>query len=94
MLAGNETLSKLLGILYDAAADPPLWDVFLQQLAHSTGARCAGLVLRDADKDVYTISHSWGFDAEFLRLYEEHYASEDVWARRGSALPAGSVCTS
>lgn len=94
MLPGDETLSKLLGSLYDAAANPAIWDLFLQQLAEGTGAQCAGLVLRDAGKGMYSISRSWGMDQEFLRLYKERYASLDIWARRGSTLPAGSVRTS
>jgi DNA-binding CsgD family transcriptional regulator len=94
MLAGNETLSKLLGSLYDAAADPALWDLFLQQLTQSTGARSAGLVMLDVGQDVFTISRSWEVDPEATRLYQEHYGSIDVWAQRGLSKPAGYVCNS
>jgi DNA-binding CsgD family transcriptional regulator len=94
MPATNETVSKLLGSLYDAAADPALWDLFLQQLAQSTGARSAGLVMLDVGQDVLTISRSWEVDPEANRLYEEHYGSMDVWAQRGLSKPAGYVCNS
>ena len=94
MLPGDEILSKLLGSLYEAAADPTLWDLFLQQLAESTGAHSAGLVMRDADQDLYTISHSWQIDPGFTRLYGEYYYSLDVWGERGLSKPSGYVCSS
>jgi DNA-binding CsgD family transcriptional regulator len=94
MMPGDETLSKLLGSLYGAAADPALWDLFLQQLAESTGARSAGLVMLDVGQNVFTISRSWEVDPEATRLYQEHYCSVDVWAQRGLSKPAGYVCSS
>jgi hypothetical protein len=86
--------ADILGGLYDAAADPSQWDRFLQQLAHSTGATSAALVMRDAGRDVCTLSHSWELDSEFLRLYQEHNDSVDIWGQRGLSKPAGYVCTS
>ena len=49
MVAGNETLSKLLGSLYAAAADPALWEPFLEQLAQSTRATSAAMAMHDLD---------------------------------------------
>jgi DNA-binding CsgD family transcriptional regulator len=94
MPLGADTVSNLLGSLYDGASDPHIWDFFLQQLAQSTGATSAGLVLRDAGRDVHTISHSWGLDAEFRRLYQERYHSLDIWGERGLSRPPGYVCGS
>jgi DNA-binding CsgD family transcriptional regulator/PAS domain-containing protein len=87
-------LSKIVGSLYEAAADPKLWDPFLQQLAHITGATSAGLVMLDVGQDVRTISRSWEVDPEATRLYQERYGAIDVWARRGLSKPAGFVCNS
>ena len=53
MSVGPETLSKLLGNLYDAAADPCLWVTFLQELARSTGASSSGLLMYDAAHQQY-----------------------------------------
>jgi DNA-binding CsgD family transcriptional regulator len=94
MLPGNETISKLLGSLYDAAADPTLWNPFLEHLARDTGARSAGLVMLDLGQEVFTISRSWEVDPEATRLYQEHYGPLDVWAQRGLSKPAGYVCNS
>jgi|HubBroStandDraft_6_1064221.scaffolds.fasta_scaffold35518_2 DNA-binding CsgD family transcriptional regulator len=94
MPATSETLSRLLGSLYDAAADPALWDPFLTQLAQSTGARSAGLVMLGVGQNVFRIAASWELDPEANRLYEEHYCSMDVWAQRGLSKPPGYVCNS
>jgi DNA-binding CsgD family transcriptional regulator len=88
----NETVSKLLDGLYAAAANPDLWNPFLQRLAQLTRAESAGLVWHDAG--VHTISHSWEIDPEMARLHQEHYHSVDVWGLRGASLPSGSVRSS
>ena len=89
-----ETLSKLLGSLYDAAADPILWEPFLQQLADSTGARAAALMMHDAGHDVHTVHSSWGLDPEGNRLYQEQYGMIDVWTQRAMPIRARWVCNS
>jgi DNA-binding CsgD family transcriptional regulator len=90
----QEQLSHLLGSLYDAAADPNLWAPFLQQLAQRTCATSAALVVHDFDHAPSTISCSWQLDPESVRLYQEHYYTLDIWARRGLAKPVGYVCNS
>jgi DNA-binding CsgD family transcriptional regulator len=94
MLPGGEVLSKLLTGLYDAAADPNLWDVFLQQLAQRVGATSAGLIMVDMDRDAFAVSKSWNVDPEAKRQYKEHYGSIDVWTQRAILRPEGFVCTS
>jgi DNA-binding CsgD family transcriptional regulator len=94
MLPSQQEFSKLLGSLYDAAMEPDLWDAFLQQLAETTCAQSAGLVMLDVSRNVFTMSRSWKFDPEATRLYQERYGSMDVWAQRGLAKRAVLTCTS
>jgi DNA-binding CsgD family transcriptional regulator len=94
MLPSSETLSKLLGIAYDAAADPTLWGSFLEELAIGTRATSAGLLMHDYGNSNYTLSSSWRVDPESLRLYGEHYYALDVWARGALERRPGDVCTS
>jgi DNA-binding CsgD family transcriptional regulator len=94
MLPSQQALSNLLGSLYDAAADPNLWSLFLEQLAQSTQARSALLLMRNVGQDMYTISSSWAVDPLASRLYHEHYSAIDVWAHRGLSKAAGVVCSS
>jgi len=67
MLPSQTKLSKLLGTLYDAVADPTLWERFLQELAVSVvsvRADSAGLVMVDAQKDLFSVLRSWNVDPE------------------------------
>jgi DNA-binding CsgD family transcriptional regulator len=92
MLPSDETLSKLINCLYEAAGDPGLWNPFLQRLAQITRAEYAGLVSHYAD--VHAISHSWEIDPEMVRLHGEYYHLVDIWSQRGGSLPSGTVLTS
>jgi DNA-binding CsgD family transcriptional regulator/PAS domain-containing protein len=83
-----------LSALYDAAADPALWECFLRRLAQTTQARSAALVMHDFRQDSHALSRSWQIDPEELRLYQEYYGTVDIWTQRGQAKPAGHVCTS
>ena len=94
MLPSKVKLSKLLGILYDAAAEPGLWDVFLEELAIGTGATSAGLLMHDFEHANYALFSSWRINPEMLRLYGDHYYALDIWAREGMGKTAGHVCTS
>jgi len=94
MLPNQQQLSNLLGILYDAATDPSLWDPFIEQLALRTGATSAGLLIHDFEHAKYSLATSWRTSPESLRLYQQHYHALDVWAQKGLAHPAGYVCTS
>ncbi len=90
----TEEFSKLLGGLYDAVADPSQWNSFLGQLAQTIGATSALMGLRDASREICTITGSWQFDPEHSRLYREHYYSLDVWGKRGLSKPSGYICLS
>jgi DNA-binding CsgD family transcriptional regulator len=91
MLPSQHKLSSLLGTLYDAARDPSLWETFLQELAGSIRADSAGLVMVDARKDLFYVSRSWNVNPESTRLYQAHYGSVDVWAKRALLRSSGAV---
>jgi DNA-binding CsgD family transcriptional regulator len=91
MLSSQTKLSNLLGTLYDAAADPALWESFLQELARNVRADSAGLVMVDARKDLFSVSYSWNIDPEAMRLYQAHYGSVDVWAKQALVRSSGTV---
>jgi DNA-binding CsgD family transcriptional regulator len=94
MLPSSEVLSRLVGSVYDAAADPTFWSPFLEQLAYDTRATSAALVMHDFDHAVCTVSSSWELNPEADRLYQEYYHVVDVWAQRALPKPAGYVCSS
>lgn len=94
VLPSDQELSRLIGCVYDAAADPTLWELFLEQLAKSSRAESAALVMHQLGREVHTVSASWRLDPNGNRLYQEHYGSVDVWTIRAQSKPAGYVCAS
>lgn len=94
MRPDTQEMSTLLGSLYEAAANPNQWTPFLRRLAQATGAHSAGLVLRDEDRNIHTVSHSWEMDPDLCRSYEQYYHSVDVWAQRGRPFATGTVLAS
>jgi DNA-binding CsgD family transcriptional regulator/PAS domain-containing protein len=98
VLPDREALSELLGTLYDAAANPALWEQFLAQLGRSTGATSAVLVIYDSARRSYILSRDWQFDPEARTLYAQHYGALDLWGQLWGqrALSKGEnlVCSS
>jgi DNA-binding CsgD family transcriptional regulator len=94
MLPSKEVLTKLIGDVYDAAADATLWEPFLGELSRSLRADSAAMVMHHLGREVHTISAGWKVEPDAGRLYQQHYGSIDVWAMRGRSKPAGYVCTS
>lgn len=94
MFPSKQVLTKLIGSVYDAAADAALWEPFLGELAKASRADSAALVMHHLGSELHTISVAWNMEPDSGRLYQEHYGSIDVWAMRGRSKPAGYVCTS
>jgi len=80
--------------VYEAATDATLWKPFLGELAKTSCADSAALVMHHLGSEVHTISVAWNMEPDSGRLYQEHYGSIDIWAMRGRSKPAGYVCTS
>ena len=94
MLPSTQELSNLLGMLYDAASDPPLWAAFIEQLARRTKSASAALLIQSYDQGLYSLSNSWRMPEESVRAYQEHYHILDVWAEVALPRPNGYICTS
>jgi hypothetical protein len=93
MLPSRQELSKLIGILYEAAADSAQWSSFLGHLGLLSRATSAGLLIHDFQGSKYSLTSSWRVSGEALRLYQQHYYTLDVWAQKGLTKPTGYVCT-
>lgn len=93
MLPSKQVLTNLIGSVYDAAAEPTLWAPFLEQLAKTSRADSAALVMHQFGTE-HTVSASWKLDPDGTRLYQQHYGSVDVWTMKAQSKPAGYVCTS
>lgn len=86
MLPTRRALSDLLGKLYDAAANPDLWDVFLQGFIQPAHANSAALLVHDFRDSQHNITRQFGLNPDDVRIYyNESNELEDVWA--ASARP-------
>lgn len=82
MLPSSDALSKSIKRLYEAASNPASWGLFLRDVAETTRATSAALVMYDASQASFTLSSEWNVDPEATRLYGQHFGSVDVWAHR------------
>jgi DNA-binding CsgD family transcriptional regulator len=94
MLPCDETLSRFLGSLYDAASDACRWEPFLQQLADGSRADAAALVMHQVGPEAHIVAKSWNLDPEGPPLYEQHYGTLDAWAIQWRRAPAAQACLS
>jgi DNA-binding CsgD family transcriptional regulator/PAS domain-containing protein len=94
LLPSQEVLTNLIGGVYDAAAEPALWEPFLEQLANIAQADGSGLVMHNDRQGTHSIAASWELDPDLARLYREYYGPLDIWTTRGKSSPVGRVCLS
>jgi DNA-binding CsgD family transcriptional regulator len=94
MLPSKPLLTKLIGSVYDAAAEPSLWEPFLGELAKACRADSAALVMHNLGREMHAVSASWNLDPDGHRLYQQHYGSTDIWTMRGRSKANGPACTS
>lgn len=86
MLPARDTVSKLLGALYDAADTTSSWSVFLGELAAVTRSTQAAILLHDLHQGAHAVSVFWAMDPAATRLYNEYYGQRDVWMQKAAPL--------
>ncbi len=75
-----ESVSSLLGLLYEASASPERWPGFLSALKVSAQADAAYFVLVDPHGGC-DLSLQSGFDPVWKRAYTEHFHQHDIVLR-------------
>jgi len=81
MTQSAETVSNLLGLLYEAAASPERWPAFLQAMGDAGGSDDSFFVLLDPeDRCSFTLNP--GFDAGSQKAYAEYFFRHDVLLER------------
>lgn len=94
MLFSRQQVSQVLGLLYDAAGDPSLWEPFIAELGRRTEATSAALVIHDFNHARCTVGTSWRLDPALVRLYQQHYHTLDTWAAQLSSCHSCECVTS
>jgi DNA-binding CsgD family transcriptional regulator len=73
----DQTLSELIGDIYDAALDQLLWPKVLERAARFVGGVGAALFSKDAAAQLGDVYHDVGIDRHYKQLYFDKYATLD-----------------
>src|SRR4051794_9339347 len=83
-----ERVSSLIGDIYDAALDPPLWRGVLKDIrAFVSGGPCAALFWQDAVNRTGDTYYVYGGDPEFGRLYWDKYFALNPFTAAAAQFP-------
>jgi DNA-binding CsgD family transcriptional regulator/PAS domain-containing protein len=80
-----------IGSIYDAGAEPALWNGVMERLVRKTGARSGIFYDHHNATRRSRILGVEGFDPHFLSLYERYYGALDPWHKSGLTWPVCSV---
>ena len=58
----DRQLSELIGVIYDAAIDPSLWEYAIERAAYFVGGAGAALFCKDVGADHASSAHHFGFE--------------------------------
>lgn len=87
MLPTKRVLSDLLGTLYDAAANPDLWDVFLRGFVQLAHANSTALLVHDFKDSQHNVTRQFGLNPDDVRIYyNESNGIEDIWTANARPL--------
>jgi DNA-binding CsgD family transcriptional regulator len=70
-----ETLSDVIGKIYDSAVDPALWPVALEAMCGLIGATLGTVTVIDFKQHLIRFAADWGFDPYWKKLHDEKYAA-------------------
>src|ERR1044072_913545 len=88
-----QTLMTLVDLIYEAALDPSLWEVFLTKLGKTLDIPWCFFFVHDLSQQKVDIQAAVGFDSARVRSYQKYYAARNPTFIRGQAqLWPGNVC--
>jgi DNA-binding CsgD family transcriptional regulator len=79
-MGGTETITTLIGDIYEAALDPSAWPNTLRKVNEFVGAQASGIYSRDAISKTGITHHYFGADPFYIQLYAESHARYDPLA--------------
>jgi DNA-binding CsgD family transcriptional regulator len=84
-------LSELIGVVYDAALDPPLWPRAIEKVCRFVGGSSANLFWHDAATEQSAQLHLFNNDPHYTKLYFEKYFSLNPCFPAATFYDAGQV---
>lgn len=85
-MRSQRVVSELIGLIYDAAADPRFWATFLEKLARELSATGTNIIVQDLRSQEFSIASAIGTDPTYQRAYENHYKRTNVYLTHGNHL--------
>ena len=73
----QQRLSDLIGVLYDAAVNPSLWECAIERAAYFVGGTGAALICKDVGARNAVAQHEFGFQRLPVALFEPIYAAAE-----------------
>jgi DNA-binding CsgD family transcriptional regulator/PAS domain-containing protein len=73
-MSHDETLTRLIANIYDAALDCRLWPDVLASIAEFVDGRVAGLLTRDSTRPQVSANWHAGGDPHYMRMYASTYS--------------------
>jgi DNA-binding CsgD family transcriptional regulator len=82
---------QLIGMIYDAVADPSLWQDVLDTFVRMNRGIGGSLFVGDARMDEFAFVYRHRMSKEEGALFMERYAASDEWAHHTATMPEGFV---
>jgi DNA-binding CsgD family transcriptional regulator len=73
----QQRLSDLIGVLYDAAINPSLWECAIERAAYFVGGTGAALICKDVGAKNAVAQHEFGFQRLPVALFEPIYVAAE-----------------
>jgi DNA-binding CsgD family transcriptional regulator len=73
----QQRLSDLIGVLYDAAINPCLWECAIERAAYFVGGTGAALICKDVGAKNAVAQHEFGFQRLPVALFEPIYSAAE-----------------
>jgi DNA-binding CsgD family transcriptional regulator/PAS domain-containing protein len=90
----EDLLLDLVGRIYDAAAAPELWPVFLERMAEEVGGGPTQILLYDVGHQRGNLTATVRLDPWHKSRYDQYYGGLDCWGAHGRHLmTTGNVVT-
>jgi DNA-binding CsgD family transcriptional regulator len=73
----DETLTHLIGHIYDAALDDSLWPEVLAAIGEFVGGQAGGILSKDSVSRISIPHYHFGVDPSYIQLYSETHSKFD-----------------
>lgn len=75
----QDKVHALIRLIYEAAAEPAMWQTFLREFGEAVRASAVGLVVIDAGGGKATVDESVNVDPYYQRSFVEHFGVHNPW---------------